>query len=1091
MRSFLLLSAFALLLGGEAYAQKKDPLALRHQRINDLFRTDLNADLIKEIQDQLVAVKGTPWEDSLHTYVFKLGRALAKTRGEEAAIASTKDLVDRIRDSGPEWHIKALFAWGELNYQMGRMREYFSADSLALSIAKGGNIPRRLLAEANYVMGLCHTDLDRDAEAEPYFLRAIKICREQPTISPILLAKAHSALGGVHRILGRPEDAERDFSLGSAALSGDTSIAALSMKATILGNTGILLQNTGDLPRSKLYYHQSLAVLNEVIGRNTDPKERDENIMNRSRIYLNLASAYFAMMDIERVREWLQLALKDRSSILGRDHPELLALNEAFGEMEAMSGDLDKAAELFKAQLMNVETNLGRKNDAYLKMARKLARVYGQKGDHARSDSLYALVIPVSGKNMSFVYDPELAAALAERADIRNGQGRYREAVADLILCRNIRLAAQGPEYSKIAETEASLSDNALLAGDAIAAVNYADLALSRLSDRIDVYKRPFTPVAFRNPHLLADVVYTKVNAERALRPGGTVLKEWSDLIDLAVVSLQRNMASIAGEGPRLQLMEKHKKFFELALDLAFAQYEASPGRAGIQRFLDLAEADRSILLKSRLNDLISIRYKDIPESVLRRERQLLSGLRKAPENKGTMDRLVSAENAYAEFLDSLERDQPKYFQLRYGTPNASLNQLRGRVIGARQDLIAYTVTSANVYMLVIRADTAALLRVPAHGLAEAIKDLDKAVADRRVADHLSRAHDLYEMVFAPAVPWLNNTNLIIIPDGPLHKLNFEILVDAPATIGDFKRHLLLQRYTIGYLLSATTALQFADLKEEHTAKALVLAPGFTGSMKENYLSRVTDKASIDQGFLQYVRQPFALASARRIGDLLSARTLFEEDASEKVFRSLAPGYDILHLGTHAEMNDRMPMFSRLVLGKDGEGIDPDSDGYLHAHEIYGLDLDAQLAVLTACETGSGNDVMGEGVRSIGYSFAYAGCPSLIMSLWNIDEKVSSEMIGRFYEHLADGMPRDQALRQAKLDHLANAEDELALPYYWAGLVLVGDAGAIQLEHDHTLITKAGAIAIPLLSILVLFIWTMRRKRLGKVRSTHLEHLRR
>src|SRR5690606_38577446 len=139
--------------------------------------------------------------------------------------------------------------------------------------------------------------------------------------------------------------------------------------------------NIGDLPRSKSFYHQSLSTLNEVIGKASDPKERDDDIMNRSRIYLNLASVYFAMMDMERVREWLQLALKDRSTLLGADHPDLLSLNEAFGEMEAMAGDPDKAAILFNAQLVNIERNVGRKSDAYLMMARKLARVYGQKGD--------------------------------------------------------------------------------------------------------------------------------------------------------------------------------------------------------------------------------------------------------------------------------------------------------------------------------------------------------------------------------------------------------------------------------------------------------------------------------------------------------------------------------------------------------------------------------------------------------------------------------------------------------------------------------------------------------------------------------------
>jgi hypothetical protein len=89
----------------------------------------------------------------------------------------------------------------------------------------------------------------------------------------------------------------------------------------------------------------------------------------------------------------------------------------------------------------------------------------------------------------------------------------------------------------------------------------------------------------------------------------------------------------------------------------------------------------------------------------------------------------------------------------------------------------------------------------------------------------------------------------------------------------------------------------------------------------------------------------------------------------------------------------------------------------------------------------------GEGVRSLGYAFAYAGCPSLVVSLWNIDEKVSADIIANFYENLADGMPKHEALRKAKLDYLANAPEELALPYFWAGLVLVGDVEPVLLSR--------------------------------------------
>jgi CHAT domain-containing protein len=273
--------------------------------------------------------------------------------------------------------------------------------------------------------------------------------------------------------------------------------------------------------------------------------------------------------------------------------------------------------------------------------------------------------------------------------------------------------------------------------------------------------------------------------------------------------------------------------------------------------------------------------------------------------------------------------------------------------------------------------------------------------------------------------------------------------------------------------------VQFAQLARGTSTGALALAPGFDDDLKKEYIARVPDSALIDRQFANYVRQPFAVSTAQQLGTLLSAKVMVGGDATERGFRELAARYGILHLGTHAEMNATSPMYSRLVLSKDGSGVDPDADGYLHAYEIYELDLRAQLAVLTACETGAGRQDDGEGVRSLGYSFAYAGCPSLVMSLWSIDEKVSAEIIERFYAHLADGMPKHEALRQAKLDHLATASDELAMPYYWAGMVLVGDVAPLEQRGTRLKYWHWGLIGMA--AIAVLFWWRRRKTRVDSV----------
>src|SRR5690606_23061669 len=413
---------------------------------------------------------------------------------------------------------------------------------------------------------------------------------------------------------------------------------------------------------------------------------------------------------------------------------------------------------------------------------------------------------------------------------------------------------------------------------------------------------------------------------------------------------------------------------------------------------------------------------------------------------RSTAHDLHRAEQQYADLLRVIEREHPAYYALRYGETRVSLKQLREEVVAPERDLLLYAMGDDHLYMMVVRQDTTVLLRRGRAGLEAAVKALNSAIAERLDGAYAEAAHTLYKMIFEPVEPFLRNTELMVVPVGPLHNVNFEVLLARPATAGDFRQQLLLQRHAIAYLLSATTAVQFAHLGKRRSGKVLALAPGFTDDLKQDYLSEVKDTALVDRAYLRFVRQPFAVRSAQQLGGLLSARVMVGDDANETDFREQASAYSILHLGTHAEMNAASPLYSKLVLSKNGEGVTADGDGYLHAYEIYELDLQAQLAVLTACATGAGRDDEGEGVRSLGYSFAFAGCPSLVVSLWNIDEKVSSEIISRFYANLAAGMPKHLALRKAKLQHLSEAPEELASPYYWAGLVLVGDVAPVHIS---------------------------------------------
>jgi CHAT domain-containing protein len=153
--------------------------------------------------------------------------------------------------------------------------------------------------------------------------------------------------------------------------------------------------------------------------------------------------------------------------------------------------------------------------------------------------------------------------------------------------------------------------------------------------------------------------------------------------------------------------------------------------------------------------------------------------------------------------------------------------------------------------------------------------------------------------------------------------------------------------------------------------------------------------------------------------------------------------YRILHFATHGILDDQHPELSRLALSQvDGEGK-PLGDGFLYAHEIRELEFPADLVVLSACRTALGKEVRGEGLLGLTRAFMQAGAGQVVVSLWNVDDQATAELMARFYSYLLiDGLHPAAALRAAQEE----LRRTTPAPYFWAGFVLQGDGGRIISE---------------------------------------------
>lgn len=192
---------------------------------------------------------------------------------------------------------------------------------------------------------------------------------------------------------------------------------------------------------------------------------------------------------------------------------------------------------------------------------------------------------------------------------------------------------------------------------------------------------------------------------------------------------------------------------------------------------------------------------------------------------------------------------------------------------------------------------------------------------------------------------------------------------------------------------------------------------------------------------------PWAEKELKNVSTFVQSDLYLKEDATEDAFKQNAGRFGIIHLATHVILDDKEPLYSKFIFSKKPGS---DEDGFLHLYELYYMKLHANMAVLSACYTGTGKSVKGEGMMSLARGFAYTGCPSVVMSLWAIDDKSTSAIVSRFYEGLAQGRSKDAALRDAKLSLINSRDPVLSNPYYWAGLVTIGNSDplAIMLPVD-------------------------------------------
>lgn len=438
----------------------------------------------------------------------------------------------------------------------------------------------------------------------------------------------------------------------------------------------------------------------------------------------------------------------------------------------------------------------------------------------------------------------------------------------------------------------------------------------------------------------------------------------------------------------------------------------------------NFCERSKSAVLLAAINDTKAKSFAGIPNHLIAKEDSLKTQISFLEQQlaDNSDDQLIrgvlfEANKAYRNFVLDLESDYPNYFKLKYQQSDISTQSLQEK-LNDNSAMLSYFIGAESIYIFMIsRNDFSAYTQAKPDDFFQTANALRNSIKYRISEVFSTSSNKLYELLI-PKLPG-NINQLTIIPDGVLGTIPFESL-SFPM---DKRNSYLIQQFSVSYDYSASLVLDKLNAKGSEATGILLAAP-----------------ISFDLNDTRMVALPDSEDEVKEIRYLFLAtedkpQVYTRSDASEAQLKSAAlTDYKYIHFATHGVVNESKPELSRIFLSPDNQ-----EDGSLYSGEIFGLNIGADLVTLSACETGLGKIEKGEGIIGLSRSLMYAGAKNLIVSLWQVSDASTAELMINFYkQHLnhSTNMVFADDLRKAKLS-LLNSENYKD-PYYWAPFILIG-----------------------------------------------------
>ncbi len=513
----------------------------------------------------------------------------------------------------------------------------------------------------------------------------------------------------------------------------------------------------------------------------------------------------------------------------------------------------------------------------------------------------------------------------------------------------------------------------------------------------------------------------------------------------------------------RTSFFATKQDYYELKINILMELHQKDPSQGYDAQAFDTSERSRARTLLELLNEANADIRQGVDPTLLEQEKTLqykLAALDKrwselinenpTQEQKNILEQeRKTLLNQYQDIQAQIRAKSPKYAALTQPQP-LTLSQVQQQVLDPDTVLLQYSLGAEKSYLWLVSQDTITTYILPAKkDIETSAKELLNAIRyDKDRPDVIAQpASQLSQIILAPEPEKLTKKSLLIVADGILNYIPFSAL--------SLANNSLISQYELVNLpsVSSLSIIRQETQKRKPAPKALAILadPIFSTDdirvnnpkplpANQNNLNFIALKRAVgDSNTL--LRLPGTRQEAEAILSLIpdaEQTSAFDGKANLNLANNpLLSQYRIVHFATHGIFNGGSPELSGIVLSlvnEKGNSL----NGFLGIADIFNLNLPAELVILSACETGLGKEVKGEGLVGLTRGFMYAGSPRVLVSLWQVDDEATAALMTRFYKLMLEKkLPASEALRQAQLE--IQQQPQWQSPYYWAAFVLQGE----------------------------------------------------